>query len=267
MTGLQIIKVIVEVVFITVVINYLLSFFWNSRSMDLIIGVIAFLAIFLISSWLDLPVLHKLMLLVANVAVIAIIVIFQPELRVALSKLSWKGRRIKQVTEFDKFLDQLTTSIYRLADMRIGALIVLQNEDSLDDFVSKGIRLNADFSSELIESLFAQSTPLHDGACVIANRMVVAAGVILPLCDPFTSQVSVTMGTRHRAALGMSQNNDSIVIVVSEETGNVSICRDSIMSRKIKPDRLKKMISNVFAPDEAPIKSDTKFNLVEWFFR
>ena len=118
---------LVEIVIIAVIINYLLSFFWNTRSMDLVLGLcLAFLLIFAISSLLNLPILHKIMVLIGNVAVIGLLIIFQPELRVALSKLSLKGKRFKEITEFDKFLDQLASSTYRLAEKRIGALIVLQ---------------------------------------------------------------------------------------------------------------------------------------------
>src|SRR3972149_11564141 len=109
----------IEIAIIAILINYLLSFFWNTRSMDLVLGLLAFLLIFSISSWLNLPILHKIMLLIGNVAVIAILIIFQPELRVALSKLSVKGKRYKEITEFDRFLELLTCSVYRLADKKI----------------------------------------------------------------------------------------------------------------------------------------------------
>ncbi|MGE5196673.1 MAG: diadenylate cyclase, partial [Anaerolineae bacterium] len=148
-------------------LNYLLSFFWNTRSMDLLIGVLAFLLIFAASSWLNLPILHKILYLVANVAVIALLIIFQPELRVALSKLSFKGKRFKEITEYDKFLDALANSTYRLAEKRVGALIVLENEDSLEEYANKAVILNANFSSELLESIFMTTTPLHDGAVII----------------------------------------------------------------------------------------------------
>ena len=118
--------------------------------MDLVWGLCAFLVMFAVSSWLNFPILHKIMLLVANVAVIAILIIFQPELRVALSKLSLKAKRVKEVTEYDKFLDQLASSVYRLAEKHIGALIVLEHEDLLDEFANKAVKLNADFSSELL---------------------------------------------------------------------------------------------------------------------
>lgn len=253
---------LIEIVIIAVIINYLLSFFWNTRSMDLVLGLLAFLVIFAISSLLNLPILHKIMVLIGNVAVIGLLIIFQPELRVALSKLSLKGKRFKEITEFDKFLDQLASSTYRLAEKRIGALIVLQHEDTLDEFANRAVLLNANFSSEMIESIFATTTPLHDGAVIIRDMTIVAAAVILPLAED-SSQLTRSMGTRHRAALGCSQLTDALIIVVSEETGKVSIARDGVMTPGVKIDRFKGIIRSIFTP---PQKGDFKgeFNLKEW---
>ncbi len=252
----------IEMAIIAVLLNYILSFFWNTRSMDLVLGLFGFLLIFAISSWLNLPILHKIMVLIGNVAVIAILIIFQPELRMALSKFSLKGRRYREITEYDKFLDQLANSTYRLAEKRIGALIVLQHEDALDDYANKAVILNANFSSELLESIFATTTPLHDGAVIIRDMTVVAAAVILPLAEDST-QISRSMGTRHRAGLGASQMTDAMVIVISEETGKVSIARDGVMTPGVKIDRFKGIIRSIFTP---PQKADfkTQFNLREW---
>lgn len=253
---------LLEVVIITVMINYLLSLIWNTRSMDLVIGFIAFLFIFGLSSVLKLPVLHQIMILIGQVAMVAIIIIFQPEIRVALSKLSFKGRRFKAITEFDRFLDHLANSAYRLAEKRTGALIVIENEDSLEEYAQKAVMVDGTFSSELLETIFASSTPLHDGAVIIRERTVIAAAVILPLAeDP--SQLSKSMGTRHRAALGLSHLTDALVIVISEETGKVSIARDGIITRGVKIDRFKGIIRSIFNPP-APIGLKTKFNFKEW---
>lgn len=252
----------VEMIIIAVMLNYVLSFFWNTRSMDLLLGLFALFLIFAFSSWLHLPILHKIMLLIGNVAVIAILIIFQPELRVALSKFSLKGHRYKELTEFDKFLDQLAASTYRLAEKRIGALILLQHEDSLEEYSNKGVILNANFSSELLESIFATTTPLHDGAVIIQDLIIVAAAAILPLAED-SSQLTRLMGTRHRAGLGASQATDAIVIVISEETGKVSLARDGVMTPGVKIDRFKGIIRSIFTP---PQKSELKrkFNLREW---
>ncbi len=253
---------LMEIVVISIMINYLLSFFWNTRSMDLLLGVLAFLVIFVISSWLNFPILHKIMLLVANVAAIGLIIIFQPELRVALSKFNLKGKRFKEFTEYDKFLDQLTNSIYRLSEKKIGALVVLENKDSLDELSNKAIRLNADFSSELLESIFAVTTPLHDGAVILREKKIIAASVILPLAED-SSQLARSMGTRHRAALGVSQISDALILVVSEETGKVSLTRDGVMTRGVKADRFKAIIQSIFTP---PAQKEFKshFSLKEW---
>ncbi len=250
-----------EILIIAIIINYILSFFWNTKSMDLVIGFFAFFLILGISSWFNLPVLHKIMVLAGNVAVIAIIVIFQPELRVALSKLSLKSRRSRAITEFDKFLDQLAASVYRMSEKRIGALIVLENEDSLEEYAQKAVMLNGEFSPELLETIFAINTPLHDGAVILRDKLILAAAVILPLIED-SSQLAKSMGTRHRAGLGLSHMTDALVIVVSEETGKVSIAREGIMTRGVKMDRFKGIIRSIFNPPTGI--RNTKFNLLEW---
>ena len=253
---------LIEMLIIAVMLNYLLSFFWKTRSKDLIIGLLAFLFILAASSWLRLPILHQILILVSNVALIGIIIIFQPELRAALSKLSLKGKRYKEISEFDKFLDQLSNSTYRLSEKRIGALIVLEHEDILDEYASKAVLLGANFSPELLESIFATTTPLHDGAVIIRDLVIIAAAVILPLAEE-GSQLTKSMGTRHRAALGLSQLTDAIIIVVSEESGKVSIAREGVMTRGIKADRFKGIIRSIFTPpQEKDFKS--RFSLREW---
>jgi diadenylate cyclase len=248
---------LVEIGIIAVMINYILSFIWNTRSMDLVLGLLAFLVIYAASSLFDLPILNKLMLLFANVAVLGILIIFQPELRVALSKLSLKGKRGKEITEFDKFLDQLAISVYRMAEKRVGALIILEHENALDEYAEKGVVMKADFSSELLESIFATTTPLHDGAVLIRGRSLTAAGVILPLADE-NSDITRGMGTRHRAGLGITTLSDALSIVISEENGRVSVARDGIMTRGIKVDRFKGVIRSLFTPPDRQAK------LKEW---
>ncbi|OGN61889.1 MAG: TIGR00159 family protein [Chlamydiae bacterium RIFCSPHIGHO2_12_FULL_49_11] len=250
----------IEILIITIVINYLLSFFWNTRSMDLIWGVASFIILFALTSILSLPVLHRLMLLVTNVAVIAIIIIFQPEIRVALSKLSLKGKRYTEVSEFESFLDQLANSVYRLSDKQIGALIVLEKDNRLDDLARKATPLKAEFSSELLESIFSRYAPLHDGAVIIRDKEVVAASVILPLAD--APHIHKSFGTRHRAAVGITLTTDAVAIVVSEETGRVSIARDGIITRGIKMDRFKGIIRSLFST-EAPVKKERR-TFWEW---
>lgn len=253
----------IEILIITVVIYYLLSFFWNTRAMDLLYGSLAFLALFFASYWLALPVLHKLLFYVVNVAVLAMLILFQPELRLALSKLSLKGRKYREITELDKFLESIAQSIYRLSERRIGALVVLENQDSLEDLANKAVLINAQFSPELLESIFITSTPLHDGAVIIRGTTILSAATILPLADDST-HLSKSMGTRHRAGLGISQLTDALVIVVSEETGKVSIARDGIMTRGVKIDRFKGIVRSVFTPPKTSMQNSLWRQLREW---
>lgn len=229
--------------------------------MDLLIGVLAFLLIFVITSYLHLPILYTLMTNLANVAAIAILIIFQPELRVALSKLSLRGKRYREVTEFDKFIDQFIGSIYRLAGKRIGALIALEHEDRLDEFAQNAVGLNARFTPELLETIFAPSTPLHDGAVIIRDMTIVAAAVILPLADD-VSETLKSMGTRHRAAYGLSKQSDALVIVVSEQTGNVSVARDGVITTQpVKENQLSGIIRSRINQITKTTLPRSKFNL------
>jgi diadenylate cyclase len=253
---------IVEIAIIAVLLNYLLSFFWNTRAMDLIFGFVFILLLFVLARWFHLPVLQKILFGIVEVLVLAVLIIFQPELRIAISRLSFKGKRFKAISEFDRLLEHLTASIYRMAEKRIGAIVVLENQDSLEEFASRAVRVNAEFSSELLESIFMPTTPLHDGAVLLRANTILAAAVILPLADD-TTQVAKSMGTRHRAGLGLSQLTDALVVVVSEESGKVSIARDGMMTRGVKADRLKGIVRSLFNPP----KKKTGFNLMEWLKR
>lgn len=241
---------LIEIFTIAVVLYYLLSFFWNTRAMDLIYGLLAFLALFALTFWIKLPVLQKLMLYFVNVAVIALLIIFQPELRLALSKLSVKTRKYQEMTEFDKFLDSFSQSVYRLSGKRIGALIVLENQDSLEEYVNRSVVIHAEFSSELLESIFSITTPLHDGAVIIRGTKIVSAATILPLAED-SPHLAKSMGTRHRAAVGISQYTDALAVVVSEETGKVSIARDGIITPAVKMDRFLGIIRSIFSSTDS----------------
>lgn len=254
-----------EISMITIIVYYLLSFFWNTRAMNLILGLIAVAFVYALSIWLHLPVIEKIMHYFVSVAVIALLIIFQPELRLALSKLSVKGKKYREITEFDKFLESISQSIYRMSERKIGALIILENQDSLDEYAKNAVVMNAQFSSELLESIFITTTPLHDGAVIIRGTTILSAATILPLADD-TSQLSKSMGTRHRAGLGISQLTDALIIVVSEESGKVSIARDGIMTRGVKIDRFKGIMRSIFAPLKTTIQSsfDTLGRLKPW---
>lgn len=254
-----------EVISIAAVIYYLLSFFWNTRAMDLMFGLLACLVVYTLSNWFDFQVIHQLMQYFISVAVIALLILFQPELRLALSKLSLKGKKYKEMTEFDKFLESIAQSVYRMSEKRIGALILLENQDSLEEYANRAVLLNARFSPELLETIFMTNTPLHDGAVIIRGTTIISAATILPLADD-SSQISKSMGTRHRAGLGISQLTDALIIVISEETGRVSFARGGIMTRGVKIDRFKGVVRSIFTTSENTMNTPFKIigKIKEW---
>lgn len=252
----------VEIMIISIMVYSLLSFFWNTRAMDLIFGLLALSMLYCLSLWFNLPVIQKLLFYFVNVAVIGVLIIFQPEVRIALSRLRVKGKKYRENTEFDNFLDGIATCLYQLAEKKIGALVVIENQDSLEEFANKAVRLDAEFTPELLESIFSTTTPLHDGGVIIRGTTLLSAATILPLADD-SKQITKSMGTRHRAGLGISQITDALVIVVSEETGRVAIARDGIITRGVKMDRFKGIIRSVFTPPKTKMAKISIFDRVK----
>jgi diadenylate cyclase len=249
-----------EVIVLSWAIHYILSHIWNSRIQDLLSGLTLLGLFYLFTWWVDLPVLKSILSAGISWAGLGILIVFQPEIRLALAKLGTRAQKYQEINEFDTFVEGLSHCIYRLAEKRIGALVLLENNDSLDEFANKAIRIDAVFTPELLESIFIPTTPLHDGAVIIRGTEIVSAATILPLAEDST-QVTKSMGTRHRAGLGISQRTDALVIVVSEETGRVSIAIDGIMTRGVKIDRFRSILRSVFAHPQLKRRS------LSWFKR
>lgn len=241
---------IVEILFLTVIINYVLSLVWKTRSNDLVIGVSTILTLFALSFWVDLPVLHEIMRNMMSVAFLAILILFQPDLRQALSKINLKGSKAPNITKFDHFLNALTQCVFRLSEKRIGAILVLEQNDTLEEYARNGVMLEGEFSPELIESIFMTSTPLHDGAVIIRGSQVLAAACILPLAQP----KEAVLGTRHLAGLGISELHDALSIVISEESGKISIFREGEMTRVVDKERFKAIVRSIFNPPKVAIR-------------
>lgn len=253
-----------EIFILSIFLNYLLSFLWDTRSLDLLLGLLGFLILIFVSSWFNLPVLQKIVYAVANVAIVAIMIIFQPELRTALSKFGVKRKRHQEQALSDQLINQISETVFKLAERRQGALIVIENQVSINDFSRQSVKLDAEITSELIESIFSPLSPLHDGAVLIKNKRIFAAGAILPLASDNQPQLKGT-GTRHKAALGASMETDALIIVISEEKGEVSIAREGILSKGLQIDRFKAILDTLFF-HEAPIKPSYKrnFRFIEW---
>ena len=200
--------------------------------------------------------------------VIAIIVIFQPELRRGLEQLG--TNKLAKFFGIDKDLATKTKEdIYKiviatteLSKARTGALIVIERDIGIQDIISTGIPMNADVSPQLLVNIFEPKTPLHDGAVVISGNKIAAAACVLPLADD--KDIAKELGTRHRAALGISKESDSIVVVVSEETGKVSVAKDGTLIADVREDVLKKiLISNIVTKRFTVEKKERKHRLKE----
>lgn len=204
--------------------------------------------------------------------IIVLLILFQPEVRKVLEKLGRSGKRIgKALTDSKSDLDGANTVadikavLLRLSKRRVGALLVFEQKTGLGDIISTGTVLDAVLTGALIENIFEPNTPLHDGAVIIRNRTIVAAGCFLPLSDDF--DISRELGTRHRAALGVSAVSDSVVLIVSEETGAISLARDGKLIRFLDAKALSDVLESLFVkqngstfpwPTANPVKTKKK---------
>lgn len=246
-------ELVTLIIDITIVIFLMYCFFKivrGSRAWQLIKGI----ALLIIATWMsglfNLKILNWILTGIMNLGVIAIIVIFQPELRRALEQLG--TNKLTQFFGIDKDLSTKTKEdIYKvviaateLSKAKTGALIVLERDIKIQDIIATGIPMNAEVSPQLLVNIFEPKTPLHDGAVVISGNKIAAAACVLPLADD--KDIAKELGTRHRAAIGISKESDSIVVVVSEETGKISVAKDGTLIADVREDVLKKiLISNI----------------------
>jgi len=221
----------------------------GTRAVQLLKGIVILIIVLQASIWLKLTAVEYILQTVMQVGMFAVIVIFQPELRSMLEKLgrSRAGRILNADFFFDENepkLEQITNEIVEaavyMAKRKTGALIVIERETRLGEIMTTGSRVNADVTAMLLENIFFHNAPLHDGAVIIRGSRIMNAGCILPLTS--NPNLSPELGTRHRAAVGISEVSDAIVIVVSEETGKISISTNGTMMRNITGEGLRKTL-------------------------
>jgi diadenylate cyclase len=269
-------ELVTLIIDITIVIFLMYCFFKivrGSRAWQLIKGI----ALLIIATWMsglfNLKILNWILTGIMNLGVIAIIVIFQPELRRALEQLG--TNKLTQFFGIDKDLSTKTKEdIYKvviaateLSKAKTGALIVLERDIKIQDIIATGIPMNAEVSPQLLVNIFEPKTPLHDGAVVISGNKIAAAACVLPLADD--KDIAKELGTRHRAAIGISKESDGIVVVVSEETGKISVAKDGTLIADVREDVLKKiLISNIvtkrFSVEKKERKSKVKELKEKW---
>ena len=242
----QLIPLIIDIAIVIFLIYKFIKASKKTRVWQLIKGIALYFVITALSSLLHLRILNFILTSFLSYGVIALIVIFQPELRRALEQLGTNkltrfiGIEKDLKTKAKEDIYKILIAVSELAKTKTGALIVLENDIKLQDIVDTGITINSDVSPQLLVNIFVPNTPLHDGAVIISENTIKAAACILPLAGD--SDISKALGTRHRAALGMSKETDSIVIVVSEESGKVSVAKDGKLIIDISEDNLRQLL-------------------------
>ena len=249
---------IIDILIVAVIIYELLLLTRHTRGSALLKGLFLLLVIILISSLMGLKSLNWLLLAILQNGALVLVILFQPELRKALermgrSRILTKSNRRSIDEERDTVIAEIVQTVVDLSRRRVGALLVFERQTGLEDVIETGTRLNAEVSAPLLENIFEPNTPLHDGAAVIRDDQVIAAACILPLAE--ASGVSRELGTRHRAAVGISENTDAAVVVVSEETGIVSMARDGALKRPLSTDELKAFLSDYYSITNSGLSS------------
>ena len=252
---------LVEIIIITIVIYEVLLWIMNTRAWTLLKGLAVILAFTLFAAVFQLRTILWILERTATIAATALLVIFQPELRKALEQLG-SQKIITNILSFDdgkennefseRTVNEIVRATFEMAKVKTGALMVIEQNDSLKEIERTGIQINGLISSQLLINIFEHNTPLHDGAVVLRGNRVTAATCYLPLSDNMS--ISKDLGTRHRAALGMSEVCDALVIVVSEETGMVSVAMGGALTRDINAEELRKWLSRIQYRNSEPRK-------------
>lgn len=243
---------IIDIFLIALIVYQLLKVLKETRAMQLVKGIFLLFLILQVSSWAHLTTLNYLLRNAMQVGMFAVVVIFQPELRNLLEKMgrSNVGKLIdvatgKMTTDDDYAISEIVTASANMSSTKTGALIVIERETKLGDVIRTGTLLDAEVSSALLENIFFPNTPLHDGAVIIRGDRIHTAGCFLPLTS--NTNLSRDLGTRHRAALGISEASDAIVVIVSEETGKISIAINGSLTRNLTEASLKTALGKALA--------------------
>ena len=243
---IKIVTLIVDIVIVAFLAHKLVKIAKGSRAWQLIKGIALILIITWVSGLLNLKILNGILTNVTAYGVTALLIIFQPELRRALEQLGTNkltrffGIEKDIITKTKEDIYKIAIAAVELSKTKTGGLIVIERDIEIKDIIATGIEINSDVSPQLLVNVFTPKTPLHDGAIVISNNKIAAAACMLPLASD--ADIAKELGTRHRAAIGISKESDAIAVVISEETGKISIAKDGTLIADVKEDALKKIL-------------------------
>lgn len=253
---------IIDVIIVTFIIYYVFKLVKDTSAGQVIKAIVLIIVGSQLTSWFGLHVTNYLFDSVIQIGAIALIVVFQPELRKMLTRLgSSRAKEIFMIDKengfnrFDTYITTITKAIYDLSSSKTGALLVFERGTNLGEISGTGTLINADVSGELIKNIFYPKAPLHDGAVIIRDYSIHAAGCVLPLSK--NNNLSKDLGTRHKAGIGVSEESDAVVVIVSEETGTVSCAIGGMLKRHLAKETLDKLLINELMPkiDEKKHKS------------
>ena len=244
-----------DIVLAAILIYYALKLLLRTRANTVFKGIIIIFIVAWLSDMLQLHIISWVIQLIISTGIIALIILFQPELRRALDQLGrskistqmFTSQRRQRAKQSDQVVSEIVKALTNMARKRIGALIVIERQTALDDIAESGTHIDAEITDPLIENIFEPNTPLHDGAVIIRGERILAAACILKLSDDYS--ISRELGTRHRAAIGMTESTDAVTLIVSEETGIISMAREGRLTRYLDPKSLTILLTELFAPD------------------
>lgn len=246
---------LLDIVVVWYAIYKLMMLIRGTKAVQLLKGIVVIVAIKLVSWYLGLETISWIMDQVINWGIIAIIIIFQPEIRRGLEHL---GRGLvykRQDEDREKMIHELDKAIQYMSKRRIGALISIEMNTGLEDYIETGIKMDADITGELLINTFIPNTPLHDGAVIIKDNRIAVAAAYLPLSD--SNLIPKSLGTRHRAAVGISEVTDALTVVISEETGGVTITQNNELMRDLTREDYLKILRNELLP-----QADSKYRFL-----
>ena len=259
---------ILDIAIIAFLVYSLLRLVKSTRAENILKGVVMFLLALGIADILQLNAVTYIMGNLVQVGIIAIIVLFQPEIRQILEKMGSRNIKIfkafnpvQQQTALETAIDQTVIACSEMSQSKTGVLIVFERDIRLDDMVRSGTTLDAAVSSELLKNIFFVKAPMHDGAVIIRHGRILGAGCMLPLSK--NVNLSRDLGMRHRAGIGMSENSDAVVVIVSEETGSISVAIGGMLKRHLKPETLNKLLRNELMPQEDEVEDKPRHSLID----
>jgi diadenylate cyclase len=245
---------ILDIVIVSVLVYQLIKALAHTRANTVLKGVLIVILITGLAELLQLNALSWLLLQMLNIGALLLVILFQPEIRRGLDQLGRSRWRLlfgstKDVKAAEKVAQEMTAALLNLSKRRVGALVVIERGTALGDVVESGTALDAEISQPLLENIFEPNTPLHDGAVVISALRIAAAACILQLSDD--NSISRELGTRHRAAIGISESTDAVTLIVSEETGIISVARGGRLTRHLDAKSLLAVLMELFVPADA----------------